>query len=75
MPCTFFQIGDYLLFFYRLLNTESHQREEARELAIVQRKMALLDTANSELVAQLLKLKYKTNMTKSTTCDNMLSSL
>ncbi|XP_073990875.1 uncharacterized protein isoform X3 [Rhodnius prolixus] len=59
----------------RLLNTESHQREEARELAIVQRKMALLDTANSELVAQLLKLKYKTNMTKSTTCDNMLSSL
>ncbi|KAK9497927.1 hypothetical protein O3M35_003825 [Rhynocoris fuscipes] len=59
----------------RLLSAESHQREEARELAIVQRKMVLLDTANSELVAQLLKLKYKTNMTKSTTCDNMLSSL
>ncbi|KAL1129583.1 hypothetical protein AAG570_012528 [Ranatra chinensis] len=59
----------------RLLTTESHQREEARELAIVQRKIALLDTANSELVAQLLKLKYKSNLTKSTTCDNMLSSL
>uniref|UniRef100_A0A146LWF7 Uncharacterized protein n=2 Tax=Lygus hesperus TaxID=30085 RepID=A0A146LWF7_LYGHE len=59
----------------RLLSAESYQREEARELSIVQRKMALLDSANSELVAQLLKLKYKTNLTKSTTCDNMLSSL
>ncbi|BES91459.1 Hypothetical protein NTJ_04266 [Nesidiocoris tenuis] len=59
----------------RLLSAESLQREEARELSIVQRKMALLDSANSELVAQLLKLKYKTNLTKSTTCDNMLSSL
>ncbi|XP_014247297.1 forkhead-associated domain-containing protein 1-like isoform X1 [Cimex lectularius] len=59
----------------RLLSAESQQRDEMRELAIVQRKMALLDSANSELIAQLLKLKYKPNLTKSTTCDNMLSSL
>lgn len=59
----------------RLLNAETHQREDGRELAILQRKVALLDTANSELVAQLMKLKYKSNLTKSTTCDDMLSSL
>ncbi|XP_014294714.1 tropomyosin isoform X2 [Halyomorpha halys] len=59
----------------RLLNAETHQREEGRELAILQRKVVLLDNANSELVAQLMKLKYKSNLTKSTTCDDMLSSL
>ncbi|XP_075221430.1 uncharacterized protein LOC142324489 isoform X2 [Lycorma delicatula] len=59
----------------RLLTAENQQREESRELAIVQKKVALLDSANSELLAKLLRLKYKEALPKSTTCDNMLTHI
>ncbi|XP_022193441.2 myosin-7B isoform X1 [Nilaparvata lugens] len=59
----------------RLLTAENQQREDARELAIVQKKVALLDSANSELLAKLLRLKYKEALPKSTTCDNMLTHI
>uniref|UniRef100_A0A8D8Y6J0 Uncharacterized protein n=1 Tax=Cacopsylla melanoneura TaxID=428564 RepID=A0A8D8Y6J0_9HEMI len=66
----------------RLLNTEMDQREMQRELSILQKKIGLLDNTNSELLARLLRLKYRDNgssggpssalgIPKSTTCDNM----
>lgn len=68
----------------RLLNTEMDQREMQRELSILQKKISLLDNTNSELLARLLRLKYRdgtpstttgnSGIPKSTTCDNMTSS-
>ncbi|XKL68831.1 hypothetical protein PGB90_006600 [Kerria lacca] len=43
----------------RLMNSEIEQKENNRELIILQKKIAILDSANSDLLAQLLKLKYK----------------
>lgn len=41
------------------MNSEIEQKENNRELIILQKKIAILDSANSDLLAQLLKLKYK----------------
>ncbi|KAI5706753.1 hypothetical protein M8J75_011011 [Diaphorina citri] len=71
----------------RLLNTEMDQREMQRELSILQKKISLLDNTNSELLARLLRLKYRDGLgvssagnstamgiPKSTTCDNVTST-
>lgn len=43
----------------RLQNSELEQKENNREMHILQKKISVLDAANSELLAQLFKLKYK----------------
>lgn len=50
---------DWMLFPDRLQNSEIEQKENNREMLILQKKIVMLDAANSELLAQLFKLKYQ----------------
>lgn len=54
----------------RLLNAEMEQKESVREANILQKKICMLDTANSDLLAKLLRMKYtETTLPKITTHD------
>lgn len=41
------------------MNSEMELKENNRELVILQKKIAMLDSTNSDLLAQLLRSKYK----------------
>ncbi|KAK7571094.1 hypothetical protein V9T40_014698 [Parthenolecanium corni] len=43
----------------RLMNSDMELKENNRELVILQKKIAMLDSTNSDLLAQLLRSKYK----------------
>ncbi|XP_065216084.1 uncharacterized protein LOC135842515 isoform X2 [Planococcus citri] len=56
----------------RLMNSEMEQKETNREIVILQKKIAMLDSANSDLLAKLLQLKYKEPSASKISCDNIL---
>lgn len=41
------------------MNSDMELKENNRELVILQKKIAMLDSTNSDLLAQLLRSKYK----------------
>lgn len=60
----------------RIAMSENELRNMARHLSVLHKKVAMLESANSDLLSKHLQLVYKNSrIPKSTTCDCILTTM
>lgn len=61
---------------FRVAVLENELRNMTRHLSVLHKKVAMLESANSDLLAKHLHLVYKDlHIPKSTTCDGIITTI
>lgn len=65
----------YYTFIFRVSISENELRNMTRHLSVLHKKVAMLESANSDLLSKYLHFVYKeSRISKSTTCDCILNA-